>query len=129
MSSKNITLINRIYEAFETRDFIAFFSLLSPQVHIIQSPELPWGGDFEGLDDAKVFFGKVGAYLENHIAVDRLIDGGDRIAIIGRSHGTMKSTGRGFTAPIVHLWQFQDDLAVRLEIIVDVPTMLAELAA
>ncbi len=34
---------------------------------------------------------------------------------------------RGFDVPIMHLWGFEDGLAVRLEIVLDVPTMQAAL--
>lgn len=78
---------------------------------------------------AKVFFGNVAAYLDNHVAIERLIDSGERIVVIGRAHGTIKSTGSGFDVQIMHLWRLQDGLAVRLEIVLDVPTILAQLAA
>jgi hypothetical protein len=103
MSSENINLIDRIYEAFETRDFLKFFKLLSPTIHITQCPEVPWGGVFHGLEEAKVFFVKVNTYLEDHVAIERVVDACDRIAVIGRAHGTIKGTGRGFDVPIMHL--------------------------
>lgn len=127
MSSQNIAMIDRIYEAFEARDFLTFFNLLSPRIHITQCPEVPWGGVFQGLEEAKVFFGKLGMYLEDHVAIERVIDGSDRIAVIGRGHGTIKGSGRSFDVPIMHLWKFQDGLAVRLEIVLDVPTIQAAL--
>jgi ketosteroid isomerase-like protein len=127
MPSENTTAIDRIYEAFETREFPAFFNLLSPAIHITQCHEVPWGGVFRGLEEASVFFGKVNTYLENHVTIERVIDGSDRIAVIGRTHGIVRGTGRGFDVPIMHLWGFQDGLAVRLEIVIDVPTMQAAL--
>jgi len=75
MSSENINLIDRIYEAFETRDFLKFFKLLSPTIHVTQCSEVPWGGVFHGLEEAKVFFGKVNTYLEDHVAIERVVDG------------------------------------------------------
>jgi uncharacterized protein len=123
MSSENILMIDRIYEAFETRDFLTFFNLLSPTIHITQCPEVPWGGVFRGIEGAKVFFGRVSTYLEDHVAIERVVDGCDRIAVIGRAHGTIRGNGRLFDVPIMHLWKFQDGLAVRLEIVLDVPTM------
>jgi uncharacterized protein len=128
MSSENTTIIERIYEAFETRNFLTFFSFLSPTIHITQCPQVPWGGVFHGHEEAKVFFGKLSTHLESRVAIERVIDGGDRIAVIGRTHGTTKSTGRGFDVPIMHLWGFQDGLAVRLEIVLEVPLMQAALA-
>jgi hypothetical protein len=58
MSCENINLIDRIYEAFETRDFLKFFKLLSPTIHITQCPEVPWGGVFHGLEEAKALLRK-----------------------------------------------------------------------
>jgi hypothetical protein len=127
MSPENTTTIDRIYEAFETREFLTLFNLLSPTIHIIQCDGVPWGGVFHGLEKAKVFFHKVNAYLENHVAIERVIDGGGRIAVIGRTYGIIKGTDRRFDVPIMHLWEFQDRLAVRLEIVIDVPTMRAAL--
>jgi ketosteroid isomerase-like protein len=129
MSSNNSTSINRIYEAFEARNFLKFFILLSPKIQITQCPEVPWGGVFEGLEDAKGFFENVSSYLENHVAIERVIDGGERMAVIGRAYGTIKRTGRSFDVQIMHLWEFQNGLAVRLEIVLDVPTMQTQLAA
>jgi uncharacterized protein len=127
MSSNNVAIIDRIYEAFETRDFPALFNLLSPAILITQCHEVPWGGDFRGLEEVKDFFGKVNKYLENHVTIERVIDGNDRIVVIGRTHGIIKRTGRDFDVPLMHLWGFQDGLAVRLEIVIDVPTMRAAL--
>jgi hypothetical protein len=61
-----------------------------------------------GLERRKGFFENVARYLDNHVAIDRLLDSSDRIAVIGRTYGT--------------------GLAVRLEIVLDVPAMQAALA-
>ena len=127
MSSGNVAIVNRIYEAFENRDMSTFFNLLSPEITVTQSPQVPWGGAFHGFEEAKVFFGKISTYLDNHIAVDHTIDGAERIAVIDRAHGTIKATGGPFDVPITHLWEFKDGLALRLEIVVDVPVMQAAL--
>ncbi len=129
MPSENVATINRIYKAFEDRDFPAFWRCLSPEVRILQSPELPWGGVYNGLEEAKLFFGKINAYIDNQIEVERTIDGVDRIAMIGRTDGTVRETGHPFDIPVMHLWELQNRLATRLEIVVDVPSMQAALQA
>ena len=44
MSSENITIIDRIYEAFRNQKiFLRFPTSLSPTIHITQCPEVPWG--------------------------------------------------------------------------------------
>jgi hypothetical protein len=63
------------------------------------------------------------------VSIERTVDGGDRIAVIGRGHGTIRDTGGSFDVSIMHLWAFKDQLAVRLEIVLDVPTIQAALQA
>ena len=92
MPSENTTTIDRIYEAFETRDFITFFNLLSPAIHVTQCHEVPWGGVFHGHEEAKVFFGKVNTYLEDHVAIERVIDGGGALC---RGHGSVAHPDQG----------------------------------
>jgi ketosteroid isomerase-like protein len=87
------------------------------------------GRSLQGLDEAKLFFGKVHTYLDDHVAIEHILDGGDRIAVIGRGQGTIRGTGCPFDVPIMHLWAFKDGLAVRLEIVLDVPTMQTALQA
>jgi hypothetical protein len=50
VSSENVVTISRIYEAFENRDSSAFVEFLSPDIHVTQCPQIPWGGVFQGLD-------------------------------------------------------------------------------
>lgn len=85
------------------------------------------GGTFHGIDEAQLFFGSVNKYLDSHVAIELIINGGDRIAVIGRAHGTIKGTGGPFDVPIMHLWAFKDGLANRLEIVLDVSEMQAAL--
>ena len=127
MSASNIDLINRIYIAFENRDTPSLFSLLSHNINVIQCPQVPWGGVFHGIDEAQLFFGTVNKYIDSHVAIELIINGGDRIAVIGRAHGTIKDTGGPFDVPIMHLWTFKGGLAGRLEIVLDVPVMQAAL--
>jgi hypothetical protein len=65
MSSGNLTIINQLYEAFEKRNMPAFMSLLSPAINVVQCPEVPWGGSFDGFKGVEVFFGKVNVHLGN----------------------------------------------------------------
>jgi ketosteroid isomerase-like protein len=125
MSSENLTIINGLYEAFENRDMATFFGLLSPKNNVIQCPEVPLGGTFHDFKGAEVFFERVNAHLDSHVTIERILNGIDRIAVIGRTYGIVKGTGNPFDVLIMHLWTFKDGLAVRLEIVLDVPIMQA----
>ncbi len=128
MSHDNVNILNSIYDAFERRDIATSCGFFSPEIDIIQCPQVPWGGTFHGLAGAEIFFARVASHINNRVTIERMIDGGDRVAVIGNTHGTVRCTGKRFEVPIVHLWTFQDERAVRLEIVIHVPAMQAALA-
>ena len=128
MSLRNVTLVQKSYEALVAGELGDFLRFLSSDIRINQSPELPWGGEFRGRSGARMLFVRIAEYVEAAIDIERLIDAGDRIAAIGRIHGRVKGSGRAFDAALVHLWEVKDGVAVRLEIAVEVPKLLAALA-
>lgn len=121
--SENVAAVNRLYELFRAKDLQAIFQLLSPDIRITQSIELPWGGTYVGTTEAQMLFEKLWVYIDNKPSVERIIDGGDRIAVIGCGHITVGRTGRTFEVPFMHLWDFKEGLAVRLEIVSEVAAM------
>ena len=123
MANSSAATLEKFYQAFESRDFSMLVSPFSPGIDITQCPEVPWGGHYHGLDGAKTFFGRINQCLDNKVTVVSMIDGSDRIAVIGHTDGVVRSNGKRFSVPIMHLWQFEDGMAVRLEIVLDVPTM------
>ena len=123
--SQNIAAVHRIYEFLSTKNLPAMFELLSPDIRITQSTELPWGGTYVGIPEAQMLLEKLWVYVDNRSEVNYVIDGGDRIAAIGCAHITVGRTGRTFDVPFMHLWEFKEGLAVRLEIVSDVAAMRA----
>jgi ketosteroid isomerase-like protein len=128
--SENMAILNKIYEAFNTRDILTFFDVLSPDVTtIIQCPELPFDGIFNGYKGSMDFLKKMGAYIDSYVSFDRYIDSSSRIAAVGRTYGTIKSNGYKFDVPIIHLWDFKDGKVIRIEVILDIPAVKALLYA
>jgi ketosteroid isomerase-like protein len=128
MPSRNELIVHRLYEALEARDDSSLFTLLSPRIRITHSPGLPWGGTFEGQAGAKVFLERVGSFVNAYVAIERILDAGDQLAVTGRTYGATRRTGRRFDVPFVHLWEFEDGHAVRLEIVLHLPTFQVALA-
>src|SRR5262249_47544252 len=107
MSSRNELILHRLYEALQARDDSKLFSLLSLKIRITHSPGLPWGGTFEGHSGVKVFLERVGSYVNSYVAIERILDAGDHLAVTGRNYGATRRTGRRFDVPFVHLSDLQ----------------------
>jgi ketosteroid isomerase-like protein len=128
MTTKNQLALHRIYEAFQSRDERNLIALLAREIQIIHSPGLPWGGSFERHDGAKVFLDRLMMHVNAYVSMERILDAGDHLAVTGRLYGAARRTGRRFDVPFVHLWRLEDGLAVRLEIVLDLPGFEGALA-
>lgn len=122
-----IETVEALYEAFGRRDMPAIFGLLSDDVEITQSEELPWGGSYRGHDGARRFFGALGARITSTLAFERLIDSGDRVAAVGWTEGAVNETGARYRVPVVHVWRVRNGRIVRAQLYIDHPEMLRAL--
>lgn len=113
LSRANVAAVERLYEAFRHRDLAAVFELLAPDIEIVQSPELPWGGRYRGHAGAREFFARLGAALDSTLVIDRFVDAGDEVVAVGRTQGRTRAGERRYDVPIAHVWTVQDGLLTR----------------
>ena len=126
MSNKEI--VESIYEAHRRGDTAAVFAALDPEVEIRQSPAVPWGGAYRGLDGAMEFFTRLGSHIDTQVEIERLIETSDAVIEIGRTRGRAIATGREFSIEETHVWRIQDGKVVGMEAFVDEQAMLAAIS-
>lgn len=126
-SRNNVEVVKQVYAAFGRRDLAAAMALFAPDVQIDQSPEVPWGDHYEGLEGAREFFARLTRRLDSTLALERFVDAGDHVVAIGRTQGAERDRGRRYDVPIAHVWQVRDGRVVRVLFCIDNPTMLASL--
>lgn len=122
-------IVARMYAAFAERDLVTIFALLAVDVEITQSAELPWGGVYHGHDGARTFLTKLTAAIRSAVEVERVIDAGDEVAVVGWTTGTITGTDTRFRVPLVHLWTVAHGQVQRVRFCIDNPAMLEALAA
>lgn len=127
MSTNHIEIVAALYDAFARRDWVDILQFTHPQISISQTEELPWGGQFEGAGGLQLFYSKVLAHIDSRVEVEEYTEAGDRVVVIGRTHGRVNANGVEFDIRAVHVWTLQDSLAVRFEAYIDTPGMLAAL--
>jgi hypothetical protein len=127
MYRKPTQTVQELYDAFARRDLLRVFSLLSPDIEIVQSEELPWGGLYRGHDGARQFFATLGSHINSTLDIERLIDAEDHVVAIGWTHGTVNATGASYRVPIAHVWRVRDSLVIQTQFFIDNPNMLEAL--
>ena len=101
--------------------------LMSKDVEIVQSPELPWGGNYRGHDGVRQFFAKLLEHVDSQVEIERLIDSGEHVVAIGRTVGKTREKSLEFDVPVVHVWTLAQGQIVRFQPYIDNATMLAAL--
>jgi ketosteroid isomerase-like protein len=125
----NLETIRRVYEAMKARDASALQELFAPESSIWQTPELPWGGSYEGHDGAFTFFLTLVEHIRSEVTTENLYAAGDHVVQTGRTRGTVVANGATFDVPEVHLWELRDGKVVRFEVYIDTPAMRTALDA
>jgi len=124
---RDVEKIQELYRAFASRDVKSVLLLMAPEVEVIQSEELPWGGHYLGHDGVRKFLEVLAEHLDTRVLIERLIDSGDRVVAIGRTVGKARKTQLEFDVPVVHVWTFSEGRIVRFEPYIENDTMLAAL--
>jgi hypothetical protein len=127
MTRSSVDVVRRAYDAFARRDLAAIFELLAPDVEIVQSTELPWGGAYRGHDGAREFFGKLTAAIDSKLVFDRYIDSGENVVAIGRTQGKVNKGGARYDVAIAHVWTIERERVRRVAFYIDNPAMQAAL--
>ena len=124
---RDLEKIEELYNAQQKRDLRSILMLMSKNIEIIQSDELPWGGHFTGHEGVKKFLGALTEHIDSQVEVERMIDAGDKIAVVGRTVGKARKTKLEFDVPIVHIWTMREGQVIHFESYIDNATMLAAL--
>jgi ketosteroid isomerase-like protein len=122
----NVAVLKGAYERFAAGDIPGVMEALDPSVSWRVPDVVPHGGTFEGHDGVGEFFAGIGEAWDGlAVDVDSILAGDDRVVVIGRASGRLRSSGEDTSYGFVHAWTMRDGRAVRFEEYVDPPKVLA----
>ena len=90
MSQDTVELVRSAYEAYNRRDVEGVLSCFDEDIDWDVPDSLAWGDHVRGLEAIGRFFEGLKPYMgEDHkVAIDDLIDGGDRVVALCHHRGT-----------------------------------------
>ena len=123
MSADNVDVIKGIYDAFAKGDVPGVLERMSPDIVWHEAENFPYAdrNPYRGPEAVAtgVFARCVGEWDGFGVAMDDLIDGGDRVVALGRYMGAFKGTGRRMNPQAVHVWTLKDGKAVAFQQYID----------
>jgi uncharacterized protein len=123
----SLEIVKKAYFHLNEKDLPNYFSLMSPNIEFYQTEELPWGGNYRGFDESKVFLAKIFLLIDSSVEISHYIEAGTQIIAIGKTIGTAKLTGKKFSCNLAHIWTVKAEKIVRLEVYIDTNIMNAAL--
>ena len=124
----NIQIAQAGYAAFVRGDIVGVLSFYQPDAEFISNGPAgvaPWVGTYKGHDEMMQFFARLAENFEyESYTPEEYIAQGNKIAVVVRSVGTYKPTGKRIESNAVHVWTMQDGKIARFEIFDDNSTML-----
>ena len=115
MSSENVEIVRRAYEAWNGGDPEAAIELLDPDIEWHLPPNFPDAQAWHGRDDVVQGLAEVaGAWDEFRVEVQEIVDAGDRVVALVRFHGRATITGLDLGGANVdgQVWTLRDGKAV-----------------
>ena len=105
MSHENVALVRSAYEAYNRRDPEAVMACFDPDIDWHVPDSLVWGDHVRGLEAIGKFLEGLKPYLgdEHQVAIDELIDAGDRVVALVRHTGVAPG-GEPYDVPSIMLW-------------------------
>lgn len=110
MSTENIAVIRRVFDAFNDRDWQAWESLHHPDAEWVDPPELPDSGVHRGRDKIRRFFDELLPIGDDwRVEVDSIeAVGANRVLMRGRSLLTGKASRMPLEDPIAQLFEMEN---------------------
>ena len=127
MTGNPAEVVRGAYDAFSRGDIEGVLGVLSPTVAWRAPEVLPQGGVYQGREGVQEFFVKLaGAWSEIEVEVERVVDSGEDVVVLGRARGAVKTADAvRVLYPFAHAWRVSDGLAVSFEEYVDPAELLA----
>lgn len=126
-AQQNLETVRAVYKAYETRDVEGLLALLDDEFEVYHSELLPWGGRYRGRDGMMEYIKGISTYVESGVVVEELFAAGDDVIMIGRSSGTVKSSGQPYEVRLVDVCRVSEGKLRSLDIYTDTPAFLQAL--
>ncbi len=123
MSADNIAVIMGLYDAFGVGDLPDVVGRMSSDIVWNEAENFPYADQnpYRGPEAiaAGVFARCIGEWDGFAVVMEDLIDGGDRVVVLGRYRGSNKATGHSMNPQAVHVWTLKDGEVIAFQQYID----------
>ena len=120
----NVEIVREGYEAFNEEDFELAMQRFDDDIEWVIPDGVRYGGTYRGPEEVGGFFERVSSDMDDqHLEIDRLIDGGSTVVAVGANRGTVSETGESVHIPFAHVIDLEDGRITRFQAYPDTAKM------
>lgn len=121
----NLATIARLYRCFRERDDDGFRALCTPDIAWHQNEGFPNGRHCVGADAIirDVFDGNLLPWLGFGYTIERMLDAGSHVIVLGHYHGRHRVTGKTMQAAAAHVYELRHGQVCRFQMYADTETI------
>jgi ketosteroid isomerase-like protein len=114
MPEENVEIVRRLFDAWNRSDFDAGLALCDSDVVIDRSRSLLDARVYRGIDEVAGFTADwTATWATTQWEIDKLIDAGDDVVVLGRFHGRGVKSGAAVEATFAQVMTVRDGKLVR----------------
>ena len=116
MSTENVEIVRRVYEAASRHDAKAIYGLYDADVELDASRlEAVFSGFYRGHEGLRAFFREWNdAWEDVDYSYDELLDAGDHVVAFVTRHGRGRASGIEVERPFALVWTVRNNKIVRV---------------
>lgn len=112
-------VVHAIYEGLLRSDRDTLQALVSPDIEITVTKELPYGGDYAGIAGFQALFRNTFELIRSTVEIEQFFSAGGQVVAVGRTRGIGRGSGASFDSALVHVWTVVDGRTVRFDAYVE----------
>jgi uncharacterized protein len=125
LSLELVEFVSGGYELYAKGFLPTFADRLDPHIEWNVPDVLPWGGTYHGPKEIGEFAETLREHVDQpNFLPDEIVDGGNRIVVLGLFSGRARASGRAFEARFAHVWHVRDGKLSKLDNYLDTATVL-----
>lgn len=121
--SENVKVIRDMYDASARGDFPAAMASWAPDIswNVAESHPYAEGNPYVGVEAiAGQLLAKMGEHMPEIVTeITEMLDAGDKVIVLGRYRGPVKTTNKMFDAQMAHIWTLQQGKIIHFQQLVD----------
>ncbi|MBD2019768.1 nuclear transport factor 2 family protein [Leptolyngbya sp. FACHB-36] len=121
----NLEIIQELYRAFREKDYDTFLHICTPDLEWIQNEGFPQGATYQGAASVVegVFKFNDERWEKFSFRIDRYLDAGNSVIVIGAYVGCDRQTQKSFCAAAAHVYDLIDSKVCRFRMFADTKTI------